>query len=85
MTQALAGREWLEFPGIGANPSTIRLMEAVALVKRERIDFPAGDGWRFRGGWHQVRSRRGLLLRGRPWEILRDKASIKGRCRSAVC
>jgi NADP-dependent alcohol dehydrogenase len=23
LTQALAGREWLEFPGIGANPSTI--------------------------------------------------------------
>jgi NADP-dependent alcohol dehydrogenase len=39
LTQALAGREWLEFPGIGANPQYDQLMEAVALVKRERIDF----------------------------------------------
>ncbi|MDX2124453.1 MAG: iron-containing alcohol dehydrogenase, partial [Aeromonas hydrophila] len=37
LTQALAGREWLEFPGIGANPQYDQLMEAVALVKRERI------------------------------------------------
>lgn len=39
LTQALAGREWLEFPGIGANPQYDQLMEAVDLVKRERIDF----------------------------------------------
>lgn len=37
--QALAGMEWQEFSGISANPRYERLMEAVALVKRERIDF----------------------------------------------
>ncbi|MFQ2223621.1 iron-containing alcohol dehydrogenase [Aeromonas enteropelogenes] len=37
--QALAGMEWQEFSGISANPRYERLMEAVELVKRERIDF----------------------------------------------
>lgn len=39
LTQALAGMAWQEFSGIGANPRYELLMEAVALVKRERIDF----------------------------------------------
>ncbi|ELM3617894.1 iron-containing alcohol dehydrogenase [Aeromonas sobria] len=39
LTQALAGVTWQEFSGIGANPRYELLMEAVALVKRERIDF----------------------------------------------
>ncbi|WP_421240476.1 iron-containing alcohol dehydrogenase [Aeromonas enteropelogenes] len=37
--QALAGMEWQEFSGISANPRYERLMEAVELVKRDRIDF----------------------------------------------
>lgn len=39
LTQALEGVTWQEFAGIGANPRYELLMEAVALVKRERIDF----------------------------------------------
>jgi NADP-dependent alcohol dehydrogenase len=39
LTQALEGVTWQEFSGIGANPRYELLMEAVALVKRERIDF----------------------------------------------
>ena len=39
LTQALAGMAWQEFSGIGANPRYELLMEAVALVQRERIDF----------------------------------------------
>ncbi|MCF3096965.1 iron-containing alcohol dehydrogenase [Aeromonas australiensis] len=39
LTRALAGVTWQEFSGIGANPRYELLMEAVALVKRERIDF----------------------------------------------
>ena len=38
-TRALEGVTWQEFSGIGANPRFELLMEAVALVKRERIDF----------------------------------------------
>ena len=39
LTRALEGVTWQEFSGIGANPRFELLMEAVALVKRERIDF----------------------------------------------
>lgn len=39
LTRALEGVTWQEFSGIGANPRYELLMEAVALVKRERIDF----------------------------------------------
>lgn len=39
LTQAMEGVTWQEFSGIGANPRYELLMEAVALVKRERIDF----------------------------------------------
>ena len=39
LVAALAGRDWQEFSGIGANHQYDQLMEAVALVKREGIDF----------------------------------------------
>lgn len=39
LTRALEGVTWQEFSGIGANPRYELLMEAVAQVKRERIDF----------------------------------------------
>ncbi|WP_429156316.1 iron-containing alcohol dehydrogenase [Aeromonas veronii] len=39
LTRAQEGVTWQEFSGIGANPRFELLMEAVAQVKRERIDF----------------------------------------------
>ncbi len=77
LTQALAGREWLEFPGIGANPQYDQLMEAVDLVKRERIDFLLAVG-----GGSVVDGSKFVAAAARfegddPWEILRDKAPIK--------
>ncbi|MFQ1803277.1 iron-containing alcohol dehydrogenase [Aeromonas veronii] len=39
LTRALEGVTWQEFSGIGANPRYELLMEAVAQVKRDRIDF----------------------------------------------
>ena len=39
LTRALEGVTWQEFSGIGANPRFELLMEAVAQVKHERIDF----------------------------------------------
>ncbi|WP_429051662.1 iron-containing alcohol dehydrogenase [Aeromonas veronii] len=39
LTRALEGVTWQEFSGIGANPRFELLMDAVAQVKRERIDF----------------------------------------------
>lgn len=77
LTQALAGREWLEFPGIGANPQYDQLMEAVALVKRERIDFLLAVG-----GGSVVDGSKFVAAAARfegddPWEILLHKAPIK--------
>lgn len=77
LTQALAGREWLEFPGIGANPQYDQLMEAVDLVKRERIDFLLAVG-----GGSVVDGSKFVAAAARfegddPWEILLHKAPIK--------
>ena len=77
LTQALAGREWLEFPGIGANPQYDQLMEAVDLVKRERIDFLlAVGGGSVVDGTKFVAA--AACFEGEdPWEILLDKAPVK--------
>ena len=77
LTQALAGREWQEFPGIGANPQYDQLMEAVALVKRERIDFLlAVGGGSVVDGTKFVAA--AACFEGEdPWDILLDKAPIK--------
>ena len=77
LTQALAGREWLEFHGIGANPQYDQLMEAVALVKRERIDFLlAVGGGSVVDGTKFVAA--AACFEGEdPWEILLDKAPVK--------
>ncbi len=77
LTQALAGREWLEFPGIGANPQYDQLMEAVDLVKRERIDFLlAVGGGSVVDGTKFVAA--AACFEGEdPWDILLDKAPIK--------
>ena len=77
LIQALAGREWLEFPGIGANPQYDQLMEAVALVKRERIDFLlAVGGGSVVDGTKFVAA--AACFEGEdPWEILLDKAPVK--------
>ncbi len=77
LTQALAGREWLEFPGIGANPQYDKLMEAVDLVKRERIDFLlAVGGGSVVDGTKFVAA--AACFEGEdPWDILLDKAPVK--------
>ena len=77
LTQALAGREWLEFPGIGANPQYDQLMEAVDLVKRERIDFLlAVGGGSVVDGTKFVAA--AACFEGEdPWDILLNKAPIK--------
>ncbi len=77
LTQALAGREWLEFPGIGANPQYDQLMEAVDLVKRERIDFLlAVGGGSVVDGTKFVAA--AACFEGEdPWDILLDKVPVK--------
>lgn len=77
LTQALAGREWLEFPGIGANPQYDQLMEAVALVKRERIDFLLAVGGGSVVDGTKFVAAAACFEGGDPWEILLHKAPVK--------
>lgn len=77
LTQGLAGREWLEFPGIGANPQYDQLMEAVDLVKRERIDFLLAVGGGSVVDGTKFVAAAACFEGDDPWEILRDKAPIK--------
>lgn len=77
LTQALAGREWLEFPGIGANPQYDQLMEAVALVKRERIDFLLAVGGGSVVDGSKFVAAAACFEGTDPWEILLHKAPIK--------
>ncbi len=77
LTQALAGREWLEFPGIGANPQYDQLMEAVALVKRERIDFLLAVGGGSVVDGSKFVAAAACFEGVDPWEILLHKAPIK--------
>lgn len=39
VTQALSGFEYVEFPGVEANPKYETLMKAVELVRKEKVDF----------------------------------------------
>lgn len=76
LTRALAGMEWKEFSGIGANPQYDQLMEAVALVKREGIDFLLAVG-----GGSVVDGSKFVAAAARfegedPWDILLHKAAV---------
>ncbi|WP_131730184.1 iron-containing alcohol dehydrogenase [Aeromonas salmonicida] len=77
LTQALAGRDWQEFSGIGANPQYDQLMEAVALVKRERIDFLLAVGGGSVVDGTKFVAAAACFEGGDPWEILLHKAPVK--------
>ncbi len=77
LTQALAGRDWQEFSGIGANPHYDQLMEAVALVKRERIDFLLAVGGGSVVDGTKFVAAAACFEGGDPWEILLHKAPVK--------
>lgn len=77
LTQALAGRDWQEFPGIGANPQYDQLMEAVALVKRERIDFLLAVGGGSVVDGTKFVAAVACFEGDDPWEILLHKAPIR--------
>ncbi|WCH22376.1 iron-containing alcohol dehydrogenase [Aeromonas salmonicida] len=77
LTQALAGRDWQAFSGIGANPQYDQLMEAVALVKRERIDFLLAVGGGSVVDGTKFVAAAACFEGGDPWEILLHKAPVK--------
>jgi NADP-dependent alcohol dehydrogenase len=80
---ALAGHTVLEFAGIEPNPSYETLMQAVALVKSERIDFLLAvgggsvvDGTKFIAA--------AALHEGEAWDILAKGGKIvEAACPSA--
>ncbi|STM37018.1 putative alcohol dehydrogenase [Escherichia coli] len=49
----------LEFGGIEPNPAYETLMNAVKLVREQKVDFPAGGWRRFCTGRHQIYRRSG--------------------------
>jgi NADP-dependent alcohol dehydrogenase len=69
VTAALAGHAVTEFSGIEPNPSYETLMQAVALVKREHIDFllAVGGGSVIDGTKFVAAA---ALFEGEPWAIL---------------
>ena len=71
---ALAGRTFLEFEGIEPNPSYETLMQAVELVRREKIDFllAVGGGSVIDGTKFVAAA---ALFAGDPWAILEKRGS----------
>lgn len=76
--EALAGRDWFEFSGIGANPDYDTLMQAVELVRRERIDFllAVGGGSVLDGA--KFVSAAAPFQGDDPWALLADKVPVEG-------
>lgn len=76
--EALAGRDWFEFSGIGANPDYDTLMQAVELVRRERIDFllAVGGGSVLDGAKFVAAA--APFQGGDPWDLLADKVAVEG-------
>ena len=73
---ALAGKTWFEFGGIEPNPHYETLMQAVALVKKEKIDFllPVGGGSVIDGTKLIAAA---VNFDGEPWDILAQHAPVQ--------
>ncbi|MEV3834632.1 iron-containing alcohol dehydrogenase [Aeromonas allosaccharophila] len=76
LTRALEGVTWLEFSGIGANPRYELLMEAVALVKRERIDFLLAVGGGSVVDGTKFVAAAACYEGSEPWDICGKQASV---------
>ncbi|WP_429101131.1 iron-containing alcohol dehydrogenase [Aeromonas veronii] len=76
LTRALEGVTWQEFSGIGANPRFELLMEAVAQVKRERIDFLLAVGGGSVVDGTKFVAAAACYEGGDPWDICGKQASV---------
>lgn len=76
LTRALEGVTWREFSGIGANPRYELLMEAVALVKRERIDFLLAVGGGSVVDGTKFVAAAACYEGDEPWDICGKQASV---------
>ncbi|MGL5302653.1 MAG: iron-containing alcohol dehydrogenase [Aeromonas sp.] len=76
LTQALDGITWQEFSGIGANPKYELLMDAVALVKREQIDFLLAVGGGSVVDGTKFIAAAACYEGADPWDICANQASV---------
>ncbi|MGY3806062.1 iron-containing alcohol dehydrogenase [Aeromonas veronii] len=77
LTRALEGVTWQEFSGIGANPRYELLMEAVAQVKRERIDFLLAVGGGSVVDGTKFVAAASCYEGDDPWDICGKQASVR--------
>jgi NADP-dependent alcohol dehydrogenase len=76
VTEALAGRELVEFGGIEPNPQLETLMKAVELVRSEKIDFLlAVGGGSVLDGTKFIAA--AVPFEGDPWDILARAIPVK--------
>ena len=76
MKTALAGRNFLEFGGIEANPHLETLMKAVELIRSQGIDFLlAVGGGSVLDGTKFIAA--AVPFEGDPWDILAKQAPVK--------
>lgn len=76
ISKALSGHEWCEFSGIEPNPHYETCMEAVSLIKKEKIDFILAAG-----GGSVVDATKFIVAAacfegGDPWKILSEGIEI---------
>lgn len=75
VSQALSGFSWMEFGGIEPNPSYETCMEAMQVVRREKIDFLLAVG-----GGSVIDATKfiaaGALYDGAPWDFMQYRYKI---------
>jgi NADP-dependent alcohol dehydrogenase len=76
LQEALAGHRLIEFGGIGSNPEYRTLLEAVGVVRDERIDFilAVGGGSVIDGAKFIAAA---SLADGDPWQLIAAKRPVK--------
>lgn len=71
--EALKDHEWLEFGGIPANPEYEVLLEALEVIKKEKIDFMLAVGGGSVIDGTKFLASAALYEGDIPWDILKDK------------
>lgn len=76
VTDALQGRTWQEFGGIEPNPSFDTLLKAVALMKKEQLNYivAVGGGSVIDGSKFIAAA---ACYDGEPWDLLTGKAKVQ--------
>ncbi len=76
VTEALNGLQWIEFGGIEVNPTYETCMEAIKVVKREKIDFLLAVGGGSVLDAVKFIAAGALYENGDPWDFLQFRFTI---------